>query len=48
MKRFGEPQATHDWVFFGLGRRCSVCGLTQLRGEFDDTTACARRGAASA
>ena len=31
----------HDWVLFSIGRRCTVCGLTQQRGEFDDAPQCA-------
>ena len=41
MNRFGiSGQTTHDWILFGLGRRCSICGLTQMRGEFNDSMPC--------
>jgi hypothetical protein len=41
MNRLAHLQpAFHDWIPFRLGRRCAICGLTQLRGEFDDAAPC--------
>jgi hypothetical protein len=35
-----QQQQQHHWISFSVGRRCTECGLTQLRGEYDDSVAC--------
>jgi hypothetical protein len=42
-KQPSRSKKQHAWTPVALGRVCSVCGLVQANGEFDDAAPCSGR-----